>query len=300
MEAQGEASGSNVQEHQDQQAKGGKKKQKLKVDKEGKRIREEWLDMVLSTNHIPDAQEKREIHRQIQATNPEYTYEGFSSWFSSTRNSRLQKAQSTLERGHPLPEEPIDTSFLSLPLSEIEAMIMIIRNFSPDPKEAPLDSFAELSKCSFSVVRSLHAYICYYGPETAKKNIRTRFSNFSSSISAPEERRPLNHLPTPAPSEPPPDTGDHKESINLFATPQMFPNPPMTPVSPTFTFQHLHQFDISGDSDGIPFHPQGEEFHQENDSKPFCNRKAPPTDLQSFLQQLSEHDDWMDYVLDHL
>lgn len=151
MEAQGEASGSNVQEHQDQQAKGGKKKQKLKVDKEGKRIREgeyqasvleinisyiykEWLDMVLSTNHIPDAQEKREIHRQIQATNPEYTYEGFSSWFSSTRNSRLQKAQSTLERGHPLPEEPIDTcknhikicgnnfltKFFSIPLSSTQ------------------------------------------------------------------------------------------------------------------------------------------------------------------------------------
>ena len=40
MEVQGEASGSNVQVHQDQQAKGGKKKQKTKVDKEGKRIRE--------------------------------------------------------------------------------------------------------------------------------------------------------------------------------------------------------------------------------------------------------------------
>jgi len=303
-----EASGSNAKEV----------KKRVKVDKQGRKLREDWLNGILSTSHTPTAAEKRDIHRQIQATNTSYSYETFQSWYHTTRNARQARTTTSLPDAAstliPPAEDSFDTSFLSIPLDNLKEMANLVGSFSSDPEmaEAPINSLANLFDLDVSVVRSLHAYMHWFGWEKIKDLATNAHANSgpqTASSSSLADERALAHLPTPAPSEPPPDGpspqvsplevghGDFKNPNILDGLPPLQHTSPPSPVSPSHSClpPALPTADDSNHPSQVVEQDQDQDKHINHDHSPM--EEDPPTDLQGFLSQLSKYEGWMDDLL---
>jgi len=209
-------------------------------------------------------------------------------------------------------------AFLSIPLDKLKEMTEIVKNFSPDPDKAetPINSFSKLFNLDVSVVRSLYAYICHFGSDkveglAANAHGSSGPQDVSSRATTlvPDGNRDWAHLPTPAPSEPPPEGllslqtspssfEDQKIPNILDGIPPLQYIPPPTPVSPSNFYFLPAPLAVSQDSTA---HPQVEERQEDEDmEQPSDEEEGLPTDLQGFLSRISKHEDWMDDLLHSL